>query len=323
MLKLINKIPAGTFLVPMIVSMLLITFFPNMYSIGGTTEVLFSQATSVIIGLLVFAAGTTLDVKTIGPLLKRHLPMIIFKLLWSSLLVVIYYKLFGMEGTLGVSFLAFTCVVFSLNPAVAMAIHQSYGDQQFGAVYGIFGVLGMAFGPMIAISLLTSGGSGASLDWSPIISVFIPLIAGAVLGNIDKDFTDLFSPLIGKLLPFLGWNLGAGMNLKDAVSSGVSGVVATVMFMVLMSVLIPFDKYVTKNNKGVDGAALWNVAGMSVSNPAFINAAMPGIFTQQDVTQSTAIVMMVCVITSIVSPIVAQKLFKKGYGVDTVHDLQA
>ncbi|MCY3030395.1 MULTISPECIES: 2-keto-3-deoxygluconate permease [Aerococcus] len=312
MLKQIAKIPAGTFLVPMIISMLLISFFPGMYDVfGGTTQAAFQNGTSAVIGFLVFAAGTTLDFKKIGPLLKRHLPMVVFKLVLSTLYILVFYWLFGVEGVLGINLLTFACVMYSLNPAVALAIHSEYGDRQFGAVYGIYGILGMSFTPLILLSLLTASGGGAGIDWDPIISIFIPLIVGALLGNIDPDFADFFSPLIGKLLPFLGWNLGVGMNLMDAVSSGLSGLLMAVLFMALMFPLILFDKYVTKVNDGVDGVAIWNVAGMSVANPAIIGAALPAVFASQ-VTSATAIVMMVCIITSLASPALAQKLSKES-----------
>ena len=41
------------------------------------------------------------------------------------------------------------------------------------------------------------------------------------------------------------------------------------------------DKYVFKKNNGVDGAAIWNVAGMSIGNPAAIAMAFPLLFGNQ------------------------------------------
>ncbi|WP_373752085.1 2-keto-3-deoxygluconate permease, partial [Jeotgalibaca porci] len=37
-MKFINKVPAGIFIVPLVVSMILFTFFPNLFRIGGITE---------------------------------------------------------------------------------------------------------------------------------------------------------------------------------------------------------------------------------------------------------------------------------------------
>ncbi len=145
----------------------------------------------------------------------------------------------------------------------------------------------------------------------------MPLVAGTILGNLDKDFTEFFVPMIGRLLPFLGWNLGAAMNIQSAIAAGLPGILMAGIFMVLLLPLIPFDRYIMKQNAGVDGAAIWNVAGMSVANPASIASALPLVFADQS-TSATAIVMMVCIITSIISPIVAQKLYVKEYGIQSL-----
>jgi 2-keto-3-deoxygluconate permease len=318
MFKQINKVPAGMFLIPMVISLILVSIFPNMYeSIGGTTQQAFQLGTNVVIGLLVFAAGTSLDLKQIGPLLRRHLPMLVFKLVISTIYILVFYWLFGLDGVFGINLLAFACVVYSLNPAVALAIHSSYGDKQFGAVYGIMGLIGMPFAPLILLSVLTADGGAAGIDWQPIISIFVPLVVGIVLGNVDKDFREFFVPMIGRLLPFLGWNLGAAMNIQSAIASGLPGLLMAVIFMVLLLPLIPFDRFINKQNAGVDGAAIWNVAGMSVANPVSIATALPAVFADQ-ATSATAIVMMVCIITSIISPIVAQKLYVKEYGIQSM-----
>ena len=64
--------------------------------------------------------------------------------------------------------------------------------------------------------------------------------------------------------------------------------------MVLMLPLILMDKYVFKKNNGVDGAAIWNVAGMSIGNPAAIAMAFPLLFGNQ-VESAMAIVAMASV----------------------------
>lgn len=312
MLKQINKIPAGTFLVPMVVSMLLISFFPNMYdSLGGTTMHLFKEGGDTMIGLLVFAAGTTIDLKTLAPLLKRHMPLLLFKILWSTAIVLAFYFIFGLEGIGGINLLAFSTVIYSLNPAVALAVHTEYGDKQFGGVYGLFGIAALQFAPLILLSYLTSGGDTGAINWMPIISVFVPLLIGLALGNIDPEIGTFFAPLIGRILPFFGWNLGSGMNLFSAIKSGTAGFVMTAIFMVLMIPLILMDKFVFKKNNGVDGAAIWNVAGMSIGNPLAIGTALPVLFGGQ-VESATAIIAMACLITSIISPIVAQRLSKSA-----------
>lgn len=311
MLKKIEKIPAGTFLLPMILSMLLISFFPNMYSkIGSITEDTFSKSLNAMVGILVFSAGTTLDLKQVGPLLKRHVPLMLFKLVISTLYIIGFYYLFGSDGILGINLLAFATVIYSLNPAVALAIHSDYGDKDFPVVYGIYGIFCMSFTPLLLLSFFGISGASGGFNWTPVISIFIPLILGVILGNIDSDFSKLFSPLISGILPFLGWNLGVGMNLGDAIKSGIPGIVMAIIFAIFMLPLVFFDKKISPKDNGIYGAAIWNVAGMSVANPAIIATALGGVYLEQT-TSATAIVMMVCIITSILSPILAKKLYDK------------
>ena len=42
MMKLMNKVPGGTLLIPMMLSSLVYTFFPHIYDIGGVTRALLS-----------------------------------------------------------------------------------------------------------------------------------------------------------------------------------------------------------------------------------------------------------------------------------------
>lgn len=77
------------------------------------------------------------------------------------------------------------------------------------------------------------------------------------------------------------------------------------IFMVLMFPLILFDRKFNSEGRGIYGAAIWNV-GMSVSKPSpYLASTLGGVYLAQS-TSATAIVMMVCIITSILSPIMAK-----------------
>lgn len=47
--------------------------------------------------------------------------------------------------------------------------------------------------PIIVYSLL-SGTLGGGMDWTPVFTTLIPLIVGLILGNIDTDFSKVFTP---------------------------------------------------------------------------------------------------------------------------------
>ncbi|HLR91844.1 MAG TPA: 2-keto-3-deoxygluconate permease, partial [Atopostipes sp.] len=80
MLEWIKKIPAGTFLVPMLVSAFLYTFWPNLFQIGGLTEHIFGGAgTNALIGAICFCSGTGIDLRKIGYALKRQGILLVVK----------------------------------------------------------------------------------------------------------------------------------------------------------------------------------------------------------------------------------------------------
>ena len=70
MLKSINKIPAGTFLVPMILSAFIYTFWPDLFHVGGLTEGLLSgSGMPFITGALSFFSGTGMKLAALLSLL--------------------------------------------------------------------------------------------------------------------------------------------------------------------------------------------------------------------------------------------------------------
>lgn len=191
MLNAIKKVPAGTFLVPMLMSALLYTFWPNLFQIGGLTEHIFGGAgTNGLIGAICFASGTGIDVKKIGYALKRQGVLLLAKFIIGVAASLLFISFFGQSGVLGISALAFTITICSINPAVYLSLMQQYGSEQDTAVYGVTGLFSIAAVPMIVYGIASGGG----MDWMPVISTLVPMVAGVVLGNLDSNFRDFFMP---------------------------------------------------------------------------------------------------------------------------------
>lgn len=90
MLDTIKRIPAGTFLVPMLVSAFLYTFWPDLFQLGGLTQHIFGGAgTNGLIGAIIFISGTGIDIKKVGYALKRQGVIFLVKLLLG--LESVYY----------------------------------------------------------------------------------------------------------------------------------------------------------------------------------------------------------------------------------------
>lgn len=303
MLNAIKKVPAGTFLIPMLTSAFIYTFWPNLFQVGGLTEHIFGGAgTNGIIGAICFASGTGIDLKKIGYALKRQGVLLLAKFVIAGGISLLYISLFGQSGVMGISALAFTITICSINPAVYLSLMQQYGNEQDTAVYGITGLFSIAAVPMIIYGIASGGG----MDWTPVISTLIPMAAGVVFGNLDPNFRAFFMPALPGLTFLMGWNLGYGLNLIDALQAGGGGLILAVLFYIINFSMLLIDRFVLKND-GTVGATFMTVAGLSVSTAGLVGAIYPELLGDY-VGAAASQVLLVVVVTSVITPFIVAKL---------------
>lgn len=303
MLKLINKIPAGMFVVPMVISMVINTFWPDLFNIGGMTQSLFSgDGVGFIVAFLTFASGVSIKFKDLPTLFKRHGVLFLLKLAITMGLSILYMRAFGQEGIFGISALGFTLVMTSINPSVYLSIVDEYGDELDPAAFGIAGIFTLPLIPQLIYSFgYTQGGTGGGLDFTPIISTLIPLVVGMILGNLEPGFRSIFGPGLGAIIPVLGWGIGQSANIIEAFRSGLAGVIVTLFFIVVYSSLFFIDRYLLKNN-GITGLAFIVVAGTSAAAGPAITAVYPELLPY--LGNSVALVVFAFIITAIATPFV-------------------
>lgn len=224
------------------------------------------------------------------------------KVALSLMLSLAYIALFGQEGILGISALAFVSAVTSVNTAIYLLTAQAYGDEGDTGAYGLFGILSLPVLPLVVYSFVYSSSEG--VDWMPVISILIPFFLGMLFGKLDPEFRKLFSPGIAALLPILGWNLGQGINLVEAVRAGIPGLVLTAFFIIVSFAFVVLDNKVLKND-GLFGLSMITVAGLSTSAPAILAGTYPELAPY--VSSATAQVLLACVITSVGAPIVISR----------------
>lgn len=320
MLNAIKKIPTGKFLVPMVISMIIYTLWPDLFQIGGITQGLLSgEGINFILGMLMFAAGTGIDFSKIKKILKHQALLLLIKVILSIIFSFTFLFIFGDTGIWGISGIAFISAIISINPTTQLTTIQNYGEPKGGAIFPLASIPGYPAIPLIVYSIYHSNGI-TGIDWIPIISIFLPLILGMILGNFDKNFNDLFGPAISSLLPLLGWNLGQGIDLVKATQSGVSGLILTVIFIVLMSPMFFIDNNLLDYD-GISGIGLMNVAVMTTAVPAAIATTFPHLETFVD--GAAAQVLLVSIITSIFSPFLAQLRYINIYGKKALQDRQS
>ena len=101
------------------------------------------------------------------------------------------------------------------------------------------------------------------------------------------------------------------MNLVVALQAGGSGLIFTILFLLINSYLFFLDSKILKND-GIVGIGLTNVARVSTATPATIGLMYPTILSSY-ISSATSQVLLVCVITSILTPIIAQWQYKRYY----------
>lgn len=303
MLNAIKRVPAGTFLVPMLLSAFIYTLWPNLFQVGGLTEhILGGAGTNGIIGAICFCSGTGIDLGKISYALKRQGILLVSKFIIGGGISLLFISLFGQTGVLGISALAFTITMCSINPAVYLSLMQQYGTEQDTAVYGITGLFSIAAVPMIIYGFASGGG----MDWMPVISTLIPMAAGVALGNLDPNFRGFFMPALPALTFLMGWNLGYGLNLLEALKAGGGGLILTVLFYIVSISMVFIDRFVLRNDGSV-GATFMTVAGLSVSTAGILGNIYPETVGPY-VTSAASQVLLAVVITSVITPFVVAKL---------------
>lgn len=307
MLKFMKKIPGGLLLIPMLISALVNTFVPGFWGqFGGITAALFSsKGTNYIVGLFCFCSATMLDIKSLGKVLRKQGTLLGLKVLLCFVFSIVFMKVFGLNGVFGISAIAFTITICSLNPSMYLALVSEYGEESDKAAFGLTGLLCVPAFPILVISL----SQGGTIDWMPIISTVIPIVLGVIVGNLDKDLAKMFSGVLGPLTPFMGWAFGAGVNLFDAVKAGPQGVLITLMFYILMVPIILFVETKVLKESGISTFGISSIAGLSVSIPSILAFSNPELTPY--VASGTAQIAFGVVISSVLTPILAQKFAKK------------
>lgn len=269
-LKILNKVPAGMMVIPLLLGSVLATLFPQALQIGGLTTALFSSAgTNTLLGVLLFSMGTTLQVRDMPKVLKRGGVLLLSKFFIGALLGILVGKLFGDKGFLGLSALAIVSAVTNSNGSIFLTLADTYGDE---ADCGCFPILALNDGPFF--TLLALGASGiADIPLMSLVAAIIPIALGMLIGNIDKGMRDLFASMGSGIIPLIGFALGTGINLIDVVEGGLPGILLGFITVFIGGGFIVLCDRLISRRPGYAGWAVATTAGNAVAVPAAVALA--------------------------------------------------
>jgi 2-keto-3-deoxygluconate permease len=307
-LKTVQKVPGGVMVVPLLLAAIINTFFPQLLKIGSFTTAVFSNAgAATAVGIQLFCIGTQLRIKEAPEALKRGTVLLLSKFAAGAAIGIIIAKVFGDVGLLGISGLAIISSVTNSNGSLYLALMGEYGDSSDQAAQS---VLNLNDGPFL--TLIALGASGlATIPFISLLAAIGPLIIGAILGNLDKDIREMLKPGVSLTIPFIGFALGASINLTNIVKAGWTGIILGLIVMAGSGFALFFaDRFILKR-PGYAGVALASAAGNSIATPAAVALVDPKY--QPYVASATTQIAGAVVITAILVPMITAYVAKK-YG---------
>jgi 2-keto-3-deoxygluconate permease len=140
------------------------------------------------------------------------------------------------------------------------------------------------------------------------LSVIAPILAGAILGNLDDDIKEFFGSHEPIIVPFMAFTLGQTINLKSVVTAGVPGIILGLTVVVVTGfVCIVADKLL--GGSGIAGAAASSTAGNSAAVPQAVAIADK---TYMPVAEAATVQVAASVIvTAILTPLLTSWWYKR------------
>lgn len=313
--KSLQKVPAGTMFVPLIIGAIITTVCQGFFqfdlwgTLGNPMKDMFSSSGQMlIIGLMLFCTGTQLKISDMKDALHRGVLLILVRLGIAYLLCALFYMAFGYDGIFGISFLAFVCAVTSANAALYMGIISPFGDKADKASFGIMLICSMPLLPLLFLGFYGTSGFGEA-QVMQIISLIIPFILGMVLGNLDEDIRKVFAGGNAIILPFLGFEFGSTINLINAFKMIPQGLLLSIVYFII--VIIPFYLFerTVLHRPGYASVASDSLAGVALVIPSM--AATSNAAFEPYVTSAVAVLAFVLAVTNILCPFMVKFILTK------------
>jgi 2-keto-3-deoxygluconate permease len=305
-----NKIPGGIMLIPLILGSIVGTFFPGFLTMGNFTTALFKDSALPLIGVLIFATGMQITLKTSGPVLATAGTILLTKSLIPAGLVVLLGSIVGLDGVLGVSILALIVTMDNSNGGIWLAFTGRYGNSTDRGAY-----MASAINDGPFFSMLFLGVAGlADIPFTLLLAAVIPLLLGVIVGNLDERWTEIMRPVPNIVIPFFSFALGTGINLGNVVSGGLSGIVVGAIAVLITGTLSYFGyRWILRRGKqsGI-GIASATTAGNAIATPAIIAAADPTFEPYMEV--ATAQVASAVLVSAVLAPLLAAWVLKRQGG---------
>ncbi len=302
-LNILNKmknLPGGLVIIPLVIAVLLATFVPQVFQIGGYVTALFYEGNSCMMGFFLIVCGSMINVKQVGMPLYKGVIMTGTKFVLGVIVGLIVGTICGPEGFLGIAPFVLIAAITNSNGSLYISLSSQFGN---ATDTGAISVLSLNDGPFF--TLIALGATGlANIPIKSLIAVLVPLLIGFVWGNLDKGFRDACRQAQPIVTFFMTISIGAKTDVKTILMAGASGIVlglisaaTAVLFFFVINLLLP-----RKERNAMGGAAIGTTALNSAMTPAAVAEADPTMAPY--VSMATAQCAMASIITLFLCPFI-------------------
>ncbi len=265
--RFITRVPGGLMVVPLFIGMVINTFFPTLLQIGGFTQALSGVGYPTVLGMYLFTVGTKMTVRAAPRMLARGFGLLSAKVGIATLFALAVAHLFD-GSIIGLSTLAVMVAMSDTNGGMFLALTGVMGDKEDSGTYVVQSI---ETGPFLTMLIFVGTGL-AVIPWLTMVSVIAPIVAGAILGNLDDDLKEFFGSHEPIIIPFMAFTLGQTINLTSVVTAGLPGVVLGLTVVIVTgAVCIAVDRLL--GGSGIAGAAASSTAGNSAAVPQAVALA--------------------------------------------------
>jgi len=268
----LKAIPAGIMLLPLLLGSLLYTVWPQALEIGSYTTALFSSAgAATLMALQLFCIGTQIRLAKLSGVLKRGGVLLLSRAV-AGLAAVLLFRLFAKDGLIaGISVLAAVAAFSNTNGSIFIASASMLNDEEAAASAPF---LALSNGPFLTALILGVSGA-ASFSWLSLLALVFPMLLGVLIGNISGRAARLFAPGVALTLPFIGFALGAGIDLRQLWLGGVSGLLLAFGALTIGGIIaLLFDRIINRRS-GAAGIAASATGANSIAVPAALALTNP------------------------------------------------